>query len=236
QIKTNQSNLISQFFEENSIDSEEVFEKCEKIEEVDDNGLMTRILLRELNNFGDKLIGRLPKPEHKDESDKFLDFINQIATREFDDDTPLAFINDTLKVGVVLVARIETYLNYGLEPYLRRIKLGRANGIESFYLLARSEKVEILIKVADELLNTGNFILINKPKEFKDHQGREAICYYLRINEESLFASTLKEIGDSIKQKGAITGVVVSVRENHIKVDINGVEGWIKRENLSIIE
>lgn len=236
QIKTNQSNLISQFFEENSIDSEEVFEKCEKIEEVDDNGLMTRILLRELNHFGDKLTGRLPKPEHKDESDKFLDFINQIATREFDDDTPLAFINDTLKVGVVLVARIETYVNYGLEPYLRRIKLGRANGIESFYLLARSEKVEILIKVADELLNTGNFILINKPKEFKDHQGREAICYYLRINEESLFASTLKEIGDSIKQKGAITGVVVSVRENHIKVDINGVEGWIKRENLSIIE
>lgn len=236
QIKSNQSNLISQFFEENSIDSEEVFEKCEKIEEVDDNGLMTRILLRELNNFGDKLMGRLPKPEHKEESDKFLNFLNQIATREYDDDTPLAFINDTLKVGVILVARIETYTNYGLEPYLRRIKLGRASGIESFYLLARSEKVEILIKVAEELLATGNFILINKPKEFKDIQGREAVCYYIKINEDSLFANTLKEIGSSIKEKGTTRGVVVQVRENHVKLDINGVEGWIKKENLSIIE
>lgn len=236
QIKTNQSNLISQFFEENSGDSDEVFEKCERIEEIDDHGLMTRILLRELNNFGEKLIGRLPKNEHKDESEEFLDFINQIATREYDDDTPLSFINETLKVGVILVARIETYRTHGLEPYLRRIKLGRANGIESFYLLARSEKVEILQEVADELLATGNFILINEPKVFKDNQGREAICYYIRINEDSIFANTLKEIGESIANKTVTRGVVVSVRENHIKLDINGVEGWIKRENLSIIE
>ena len=236
QIKTNQSNLISQFFEENSGDSDEVFEKCERIEEIDDHGLMTRILLRELNNFGEKLVGRLPKNEHKDESEEFLEFINQIATREYDDDTPLSFLNETLKVGVILVARIETYRTHGLEPYLRRIKLGRANGIESFYLLARSEKVEILQEVADELLATGNFILINDPKSFKDSQGREAICYYIRINEDSIFANTLKEIGEAIANKTVTRGVVISVRENHIKLDISGVEGWIKRENLSIIE
>ena len=235
-IKRNQSNLISQFFEENSIESPEVFEKCEKIEEIDDNGLLTRILIRELNNFGDKLLGRIPKPEHKQESEEFLDFINQITTRDFDDYTPLAFTNNTLRVGIILVARTETYLNYGLEPYLRRIKLGRANGIESFYLLARSEKVEILVRVAEELLQTGNFILVNKPKEFKDSQNRNVICYYIRINEDSLFASTLKEIGDSITQKNTINGVIISVRENHLKIDINGVEGIIKQSNLSIIE
>lgn len=236
QIKSNQSNLISQFFEENSTDNEEVFEKCEKIEEVDDNGLLTRILLRELNNFGDKLLGRLPKPEHKEESENFLNFVNQIATREYDDDTPLSFVNNTLKVGVVLVARIDTYINFGLAPYLRRIKLGHANGIESFYLLARSEKVEILIKVANELLATGNFVLINRPKEFRDNQGRESICYYIRINEDSIFANTIKEIGEAIKTNGKINGVITSVRENHLKLDINGVEGWIRKENLSIIE
>lgn len=236
QINKNQSNLISQFFEENIIDSEEVFEKCEKIEEIDDNGLLTRILIRELNNFGDKLLGRLPKSEYKVESEEFLDFINQIATREFDDYTPLSFTNNTLRVGVILVARIETFTNHGLEPYLRRIKLGRANGIESFYLLARSEKVEILVKVATELLSTGNFILINKPKEFKDSQGRPTLCYYIQINEDSLFASTLKEVGNAITEKTTVKGVIVSVRENFLKLDINGVEGLVKQNNLSIIE
>ncbi|MBI5372557.1 MAG: 30S ribosomal protein S1 [Sphingobacteriales bacterium] len=236
QIKNNQSNLVSMFFEENTIDNDEVFEKCEKIEEVDDNGLFTRILLRELNGFGNKLLGRLPKPEHKEESDRFLDFVNEIATRDFDDYTPLSFTNDTLKVGIILVARIETYANYGLEPYLRRIKLGRAKGIESFYLLARSEKVEILSKVAQELFQSGNFILINKPKEFKDSKGRPVVCFYIRINEDSLFASTLREIGDAIKEKSTVRGVVVSVRESAVKLDINGIEGWVKKDNLSIIE
>lgn len=235
-IQRNQSNLISQFFEENSIEDDEVFEKCEKIEEIDDSGLLTRILIRELNNFGDKLAGRLPKNAHKEESEEFLNFLNQIATREFDDYTPLVFANDILKVGVILVAKIETYTNYGLEPYMRRIKLGYANGIESFYLLARSEKVDILTKVANELLQTGNFILINKPQEFKDSKGRPSICYYIRINENSILANTLKDIGNSIKEKICIKGVIVSVKEHFLKLNINGVEGRIKRENLSIIE
>lgn len=237
QIKNNQANLISLFYEENSVDdNKEVFEKCEKIEEIDDNGLMTRILLRELNHFGEKLIGRLPKLEYKEESDQFLDFVNQIATRDYDDDTPLTFINTTLKVGIILVAKRETFINHGLLPYLRRIKLGKARGIESFYLMARSEKVEILKLVAKELLATGNFILINKPVEFKDYLQRPAICYYIRINEESLFANTLKEVGDAIQAQEAVECVITEVKDTGLKLDINGVEGWIKKENLSIVD
>lgn len=236
QINSNQSNLISQFFEENSIDSDEVFEKSEKIEEIDDHGLLTRIFIRELNYFGQKLLGRLPKEEHKKESDEFLSFINQIATREFDDDTPLAFNNNTLRVGILLVAKIETYQNYGLRPYLRRIKLGYANNIETFYLLARSEKVEILKQVAQELLATGNFILANDPKEFKDNQGRSAICYYIKVNQDSILANATKSIGHAIINKLPCGCVITEVRENKLRLDYDGLEGWVKKENLSILE
>ena len=234
-LSKNRSNLVTQFFEENTID-DNVFEKCEKIQDIDDNGLLTRILIREIHNFGNKLLGRIPKEEYKNESEHFLDYIDEIAIRGYDEDTPLAFNEDTLKVAVILVAKKETYQEHGIEPYLRRIKLVRAQGVESIYLLGRSEKVEILIKVASELLLTGNFILCNKPKEYNDSKGRKSICYAIKINEDSAFANTLAEIGTAIKTKSTVKGVIVGVRQNSLKVDIYGVEGIVKKEQLSVLE
>lgn len=159
-IEKNSSNILSTFIDENISESFDVFERCELIEEIDDNGLFTRILLRELYLFGKKLYGGNIKEEYKKESDEFLRFVNQISTREYDDDTPLSFSKQILKVGVVLVAKEETFLNYGIKPYLRRIKLGMSKGIESFYLLARGTSVSILREVATQLLNTGNFAVV----------------------------------------------------------------------------
>lgn len=235
-ISKNQGNIMSTFIDESSTSEEELLEKYEQIEEIDDSGLLTRILLRELDLFGKKLHGRIPKNEYKDEADEFLGFVNKISTRDYDDDTPLAFSSKILKVSVVLVAKVETYTKYGLNAYLRRIKLGLSKGIESFYLLARTDSVPILKEVAKQLLNTGNFILINKPKEFIDLQDRIAICYCVRINDDSILANTLKDIGIAIENKTPISGVIQHVGENYLKIDVNGIEGYLRKENLSVID
>lgn len=232
---TKNSITLSYFIDENSNLEDVVSEKCELIEEIDDNGLFTRVLLRELDLFGKKLNGRHIKDEYKKEADEFLQYVDEIATREFDDDTPLAFSKQIIKAGVVLVAKPETYTNYGIKPYLRRIKLGIAKGIDSFYLLARGGSVEILKAVATELLNTGNFILINQPKEYKDIKNRSAICYCIRIDENSIFTNTRKEIGEAIIAKLPIAAVVARVNPTFLKLDINGLEGYIKKDNISII-
>ncbi len=235
-IEKNNSNILSTFIDENAAEGVEVFEKCEQIEDIDDNGLFTRVLLRELDLFGKKLHGRTVKEDYKKEAEEFLSFVNQISIREYDDDTPLSFSCQILKVGVVLVAKVETFINHGINPYLRRIKLGMSKGIESFYLLARGSSVPILKEIAAQLLNTGNFILINKPKEYLDTKNRSAICYCIRINDDSILSNTLKEIGLAIENKMTIAGVVTYVKENYLKIDVNGIEGYLRKGNLSVID
>lgn len=229
----NKGNIIPLFINENKNESNEVFEKCEKLEEIDDNGLFTRVILRELNSLGEKQFGRTPKVEHHIESEEFLDFIYNVVTREYDDNTPLVYNKKVYKVGFLLVAKAETYMNYGLEAYYRRIRLGLASGVKTFYLLARSEKVEILEKVAKELLHTGNFILKNTPKEYIDTHNRKCICYSLEVNTDSILSSTLSTVGKAIKYKTSVFGVITSVRENRLLIDINGLSGEVKYHNLS---
>lgn len=235
-LNKNKRNIVSQFIEDNIKDIEFFRDKCARIEEIDDNGLLTRILIRELDYFGTKLIGRIPSEDNFNEADDFLEFLYEIAIREPDDFTPLQFPRNTLKAAVLLVAKKETYYNHGLSPYLRRIKLGLAQGIETFYLLAREDKVEILKPVASELLATGNFILINNPLEYKDAKGRDVICYCIRVNSDSLIAQTLNDISELIKTNGVINGVITKVKNDGLKVDVDGVEGFVKNHNLSIIQ
>jgi len=235
-ITNNQRNIISQFIEDNVSIIGEIQEECNSIEEIDDSGLFTRILIRELDYYGTKLTGRIPNQDHYDESAEFLKFLHDIAIREPDDFTPLSFDRQFFKVGVLLVAKLDTFSSHGLDPYLRRIKLGLAKGIETFYLLARDDKVEILQTVATELLNTGNFTLINNPKEYRDIQNRATICYCLRINKDSLLANSLKQIGDAIKEQIKLNAVITKVREDYIQLDCFGIEGYVKRDYLSILE
>lgn len=235
-INKNKKNIISQFIEDNISETEQLTEQISYIEEIDENGLLTRIFIREIDYWGTKLAGRLPKNEHKEEADNFLNFIYDIAIREHDDYTELQFIKNNLKIGVLLVAKKDTYLSYGLEPYLRRIKLGLAQGIETNYLLARDDKVSILKKVASELIETDNFILINEPREFKDNNNRNVICYALRINKDSVISETIQTISSAIKEKNEIVGVITRVSENGLKIDLNGIEGYVKKSNLSILE
>ncbi|WP_421753294.1 hypothetical protein [Croceimicrobium sp.] len=229
----NKGSVVPIFINENKNESNEVFEKCEKLEEIDDNGLFTRVVLRELNCLGESQFGRTPKQEHHIESEEFLDFIYNVVTREYDDNTPLVYVSRYYKVGFLLVAKAETYMNHGLDPYYRRIRLGIASGIKSFYLLARSEKVEILEKVAKELLYTGNFILKNNPKEYIDTLNRKCICYSLEVNTDSILSSTLSTIGKAIKDKSIVHGVITTVRDNRLLIDVNGLSGEVKYHNLS---
>jgi small subunit ribosomal protein S1 len=234
-ITKNTRNIVSQYIDENRAELEEIRDQCSQIEEIDDNGLFTTILIRELDFYGTQLIGKLPTKEHFEETDKLLEFIYEIATRDYDDFTPLQFTENIFKIGVLLVAKIETYQKHGLAPYLRRIKLGLAKGINTFYLLAREDKVDILKDVAKKLLETGNFILINNPKEFKDTQNRDVIYYCFKVNKDSFIVQATKKVTEAIHEKTTINGVITKVKKDCLKVDVDGVEGIVNNQNLSII-
>lgn len=210
--------------------------EIEKVCNIDDAGLMSRILFREYIEWGNKIFGRNTSEKYPKEAAEFLDFLYNITSRGYDDNTQLQYISENIKVGVLLVAKIETFAEKGEVPYVRRIKEGFAKGIRTFYLLARNEKLEIVSEVYSKLIQTGNYNLLNGPKVYKDSQGRENICYCIEVNSEGDMAQTYSQINEAIENSHALEGVITSVHKNGLSCLINNVEVKIPREKITDIE
>lgn len=164
--RTPQKNyIVTQYIDSCTEDIDYYGEAFNKVIKIEDEGLLTRVLLREYAIWGNRLIGKTRNDDLIDESKLFLDYIYNIASRDFDELTPLVFNKKTLKVAILLVAKYDTYAEKGIEPYVRRIREGFANGINTFYLLARNDKIAILERVYGEIISTGNYNLLNGPKE-----------------------------------------------------------------------
>ena len=207
--------------------------EIEKVSDIDDAGLMSRILFREYFEWGNRIFGRTVNERYEREASDFLDFLYEIASRGFDDYTRLQFISENIKVGVLLVAKIETFIEKGDQPYVRRIKEGFAKGINTFYLLARNEKVDIVNEVYGKLISTGNYNLLNGPKVYKDSLGRENICYCIEINSSGDIAQTYSQINEAIDKRTTLQAVITSVHSDVLCCLINAVDVRVPRENIT---
>lgn len=232
-VSKNSKSSLSRFINEHAEELHDNSATINKIEKVNDAGLFTRLLIRELDTYGNALVGRIPEQEHQKEADDFLEFLYQIATREPDEYTKLAFVKPDIKVGVLLVAKIDNYQNNGIRPYLNRIKRGFALGVNTFYLLARDERVEILDEVFKGLLLTGNFTLVKTPKVFEDRQGREVKCYCISINKEGAINQAYDAINQAMSTGDGLESIVTHVRADRITIDYNGVKGFVFKQNIS---
>ena len=232
-LRKNSKSTVSRFVKEHSEELHEYSATINKIEKINDAGLFTRLLIRELDVYGNSLLGRIPEEEHSKEADDYLEFLYQIATREPDEYTKLAFVRPDIKVGVLLVAKIDNYQNNGISPYLNRIKRGFALGVNTFYLLARDERIQILDEVFKGLLLTGNFNLVKKPKVFEDRQGREVKCYCISVNKEGSLNQAYDDINQAMSSGDELETIVTHVRSDRITIDYNGVKGYVYKQNIS---
>lgn len=232
-VQKNSKSTVSRFVNENIEALQENTAVINKIEKINDAGLFTRLLIRELDNYGNNLLGRTPEVVHKKEADDFLEFLYDIAKREREEYTKLAFVHPDIKVGVLLVAKIDNYSTNGITPYLNRIKKGFALGVNTFYLLAREDRIEILDEVFKGLLLTGSFNLLNKPKVFDDKNGREVKCYCITVNKEGALNSAYEDIKQAMDTGDELVSVVTHVREDRITIDYNGLKGIVYKQNLS---
>lgn len=225
--------IVSQYINTYNEDIDRYEDAFNKVLRVEDEGLFTRVLLREYAIWGNKIVGRVRDSSLVGDSSDFLTFIYNIASRDFDELTPLAFNSVTLKVAVLLVARLDTYSEKGVKPYLRRIREGFANGINTFYLLARNEKIDILEKVYSELISTGNYNLLNGPEVYKDFLGRNNICYCIEVKSDADMAKSYAAINNSIKEESSIECSITSVYTDNIIGDYNGLQIIINRKEIT---
>lgn len=232
--KTSQKDfIVSQFVESCSNDVDTFSDAFQKVTKVEDEGLLTRVLLREYAVWGNRLAGKPRSPEYVLESKSFLDFIYNIATREFDELTPLIYNEKSIKVAVLLVAKYDTYAEKGINPYVRRIREGFANGINTFYLLARNDKIDILNQVYGEIISTGNYNLLNGPEIYKDNMGRDNICYCVEVKSDADLAKAYNDINSYINEESIIEANITKVFRDEIKCEFNGLVLTIPRGEIT---
>lgn len=225
--------IVTQYVNTCTEDFNKYGDAFNKVTKVEDEGLLARVLLREYAVWGNKLVGRVRNENLVNESKSFLDFIYNIASREFDEFTPLVFNDATLKVAVLLVAKYDTYVENGIKPYVRRIREGFANGINTFYLLARNEKIDILNEVYGQLISSGNYNLLNGPEVYKDNLGRDNICYCIEVKRDADMAKTYASINEFINNEKTIECSVTSIYRDEILCDYNSLPVVIVRDEIT---
>lgn len=227
--------MIPQLIEENKQDIDQYNEIFDKVSIIEKEGLFSRILLREFAVWGNKIATEIPNEDHKKESVFLMDFIYNIASREYDELTPLSCVSNNVKVAVLLVAKYETYYEKGIAPYVRRIKEGFSKGITTFYLLARNEKIDILEKVYGELIASGNYVLQNGPKIYKDEYGRNNICYCIEIKKDGDLAIAYRNIDEAIQEHKIVDINITNVFTDKLFGVYNGIDVRIPINEISSV-
>jgi len=106
-----------------------------EIVEVDERGLFTRILLVELDAFSKRIAGLAPRPFMMGEIEELVHFLYRIATKKVGQKVPLTYVKAYIAVGVILVAKTDTILLEGLEPYVKCMNYHVQNRLDAVYVI-----------------------------------------------------------------------------------------------------
>lgn len=115
--------------------SGEVKKWNEKVVEIDERGLFTRMLLVELDNYAKQIIGKAPSPEMFGELASLVDFLFKIATKGVGQNTPLDCISRNIKLGVILVGETSKIVHDGVYPYLKAFTYIMRRQLTSIYVI-----------------------------------------------------------------------------------------------------
>ncbi len=130
--------FLTNFFNPSLEDDEALQEDCEMMSDLEVSGLLTRILMREMRILGTKATALRESRTIalKTETRSFSNFIHTIATSERGSKHPLDFVGNKIRVGILLVARMETLAKSGLRAHENWFRRKRRMGVETIYVLA----------------------------------------------------------------------------------------------------
>jgi len=224
-------------------------EDCEKIDDLDSKGVMTRVFMRELRGVGTKASSLREKPTHelRAETRSFTDFLHTIVASEKGSIYPLNFIGDKIRVGVLLLASMKTLAMSGLRVHKHWFKKKRLMGVETIYVLASGDRN---IKLARHLAQWGQserFAEIVRAQTFlapsklgKSETAVVITCHSTRVKADAFLdpeeevhailarhipevATGAVEVLDIVREIGTLTKVVVSTTRE----GLNPVEACI---------
>lgn len=211
-----------------------------QLDEIDQKGLFKRLLLQELYFFGENIGEEPPKKEFEIEADNFIDWVYELATREHGERTDLAFQSENIKAGVILVASEDTFLKFGIAPYILRANKYSSDDYPIIYILARSEeKVNIALEVSKKLVETSCFSFLTKRNCFKvfyNNMQQIVACIPLKIELTTIIEQAWKKISEKYQKKEQIKVLVERITKDDLIVNVFGLKVAIAKENLSNLD
>lgn len=120
------------------------------MQQLDEGGYFTQILLRELQRLGLTMQFSIPEESIKEETKKFVKFLDEkINKKKPGVRVDPTFLGEKIKTSIVYVAKGET-----IEPHLRWIKRCVKKGIDTIYLCAKGKYNISLVKELEEQLES----------------------------------------------------------------------------------
>lgn len=143
----------------------EIKEFCTVIDKLEECGLFTRVLLRELKELGYKRAGLTETGDTVFKTGKFTKFLNEIAQKEQGQDVPLTFNKTYIKVAIILVAKPETEI-WGIDPFTKRIKEKIKERVNVIYIFARGGNIRLAKEISRMCKNMPELSQIHREEEF----------------------------------------------------------------------
>ena len=131
--------MLDWFFREeytpNINKSADIREWNEKIVEIDERGLFTRLLLVELEDYSKQVFGKAYSEEMFDEIAGLVGFLFRIATKSCSENVPLDYSSRNIKIGVILVGETSKILYDGIERYLKAFTIKLNQQVTAIYVI-----------------------------------------------------------------------------------------------------
>jgi hypothetical protein len=118
------------------------------MEKMDEQGHLTRILLREFSQLGPRLSYKLVDPQAVRETKMFTDFLQVFEEREREEDVPLSSSGNVIRVALLPVAKLGT--DFDPARFVGWARKNFEEKIETLYVLARGTGNITLAEVVEE--------------------------------------------------------------------------------------
>lgn len=165
---------------------------CGILDRLDEQGLLTRVVLREFREMGLKVGGRYPTEAHREETKRLIEYMDAIATRiPGEAMEQIACQEPYISMAFVFVGVHNKIASEGATPYLRHIQQLKAMKIERIYIAARDNSIDMAERVA-HLAEKRGLAKMLKPKRYyaSDTQGnrREHVLIEMQLIPSAPFA------------------------------------------------
>lgn len=237
-LRNNRREVLSTFRSKFSEFDKDTRGEFESLAPTNDRGLFLNLLLPEFHHYGELIDTLPPSSEFNTEAANFLQWFKDLATREFDARTNLKFNSKNFNVGVILVAKSETWDKFGPVAYTKWADFYSSEGYNSVYVLAKgSEGHERASQVTKILTQSKGFDSINRRTRIKclsaDGTPYTVTCFSLRPNRATISYLAWEKLKEYFVGKKPVPVIVESVQKEEIIVNAFGIKFEISNPNLS---